>query len=864
MNVLPPALAPMAAYRQFILWTTATRDGKLVKLPVDYRTASVGDSQDPGAWMDAPTAIATAAAFGEGYGVGFVFTTGDPFFFVDLDKCDIPGGWSPVAMDILNRLPGAAVEVSQSGRGLHIFGVGACPEHACKNTVLGLELYTEGRFVALTGDRALGSADVDCSTALPTLVTAYFPPKVTTKSAEWTEGPQNGWNGYTDDDELIAHALASKSAAATFGNRSSFEALWTGDDAVLAEAYHDENRAYDASSADAAIAQHLAFWTGNDCERISRLMWKSGLVRGKWEREDYIIRTIMRAVQLQEVIYTGGARETVDNTLAETYRAPSLKGTAKQQEWATNIRAQKLLDCQGDEEQIRKICNSAGPMATASFWIDNQASTPEQVLASVATVEQAAAPLGVLTGPEVLAGYQFLGVTQQLEHFKGCIYVQELHKVFTPSGALLKSEQFNATYGGYVFQLESNASGKTTRKAWEAFTESQAIRYPKAEATCFRPLLEPGQLITHDGRVLVNSYIPIPTPRTKGDATPFLVHLAKVLPNEQDRAILLAYMAACIQHKGIKFQWAPLIQGTPGNGKSLFTWCVAAAIGEKYTHLPPANEIAEKYNDWLFGRLFIGVEDIYVPEHKKEVIQVLLPMITNKRLAMRAMQQGQVMGDVYANFILNANLKDAVRKSRNDRRFAVFYTAQQTAEDIVRDGMGGKYFPNLYKWLDGDGYAIVADYLESYAIPDELNPAGECHRAPQTSSTEEAISASMGGVEQEILEAIEEGRPGFAGGWISSMALERMLQASRMARAVPHNKRRDVLQALGYDWHPALNQGRVNNVVAADGGKPRLFIKEGHISRNIESVAEVVRAYEAAQKVLSAGIAEAVFGGKGR
>ena len=58
---------------------------------------------------------------------------------------------------------GAAVEVSQSGRGLHIFGTGTIPPHACKNIEQGMELYHEGRFVLLSGNQASGNAASDHS-----------------------------------------------------------------------------------------------------------------------------------------------------------------------------------------------------------------------------------------------------------------------------------------------------------------------------------------------------------------------------------------------------------------------------------------------------------------------------------------------------------------------------------------------------------------------------------------------------------------------------------------------------------------------------------------------------------------------------
>jgi len=799
-------------------------------------------------------AIQTAEAFGDDYGVGVVFTKDDPFFFVDLDKCLTPENtWSSVANDIMGRLSGAAVEVSQSGKGLHIFGMGEVPEHGCKNVPLGLELYTESRFVALTGTNMVGSADRDCSEALPGLVASYFAPKVggSGESLGWTTEPVPEWNGPEDDSELILKAMSSKSINAIFSGKSSFAALWEGDPDALGASYpslDDPTRPYDGSSADAALAQHLAFWTGKNCDRMLRLMQQSGLVREKWEREDYLTRTILNAVAFQKDVYSVAG--TADTTVADSYGAVGLKGSEKQKPYAENIRAVKMAECVGDEATLQVLAK----IPAAKTWIEAADKTPQEIATMVTPVESALDPLVAASGtPVVVNGYQYLGATEQIEFFKKCVYIQDIHRIFTPNGSLLKADQFNATYGGYVFQLDESGD-KTTRKAWEAFTESQIVRFPKAESQCFRPTLESGALIRTEGRVLVNTYVPIDTERRKGDVAPFTTHLEKLLPNERDRKIILSYMAACVQYKGVKFQWTPLIQGAEGNGKSLLTWCVAFAIGEKYTHLPPANEIAEKFNDWLFNRLFIGVEDVYVPDHKKEVIEVIKPYITNRRLAKRAMQQGQEMHDVCANFILNSNHKDAIRKTRTDRRFAVFYTAQQTAEDIMRDGMGGSYFPMLYHWLQNGGYAIVNDFLHTFPIPDEFNPATNCHRAPITSSTNEAITASLGGVEQEILEAIDEGRPGFAGGWISSVAIEKLLSNLRPARSIAHNKRRDLLVALGYDWHPALLNGRVNNPIAIDEGKkPRLFIRAGHPHLAITSPGEVAKAYQAAQVMAASG-----------
>lgn len=728
--------------------------------------------------MSHAQAVAAASALGESYRPA-VILTGDGRFCVDIDGAlQADNTWSPLALELCTTFAGCYVEVSNSGKGLHIFGYSpSIPEHACKNIPLHIELYTSDRFICL-GSGAQGDMMFNASAPLNTVVARYFPQTEQVAAVEWSTTHAEGSCPIEDDAKLIEKACSSKGGvAAVFGGKATFKDLWTRNVEVLSEAYPDEDREYDGSSADAALAQHLSFWCGGNCERIERLMRMSALARPKWDsHKSYMRRTILGACARQTTYYSVGA-----------------------------------------------------PIELV---------TPAQVIETGA--------------PVIRSGYQFIGGSQLLDHFKGCVYVADSHRVLTPNGQMLKSEQFNAMYGGYVFALD-DGNEKTTKKAFEAFTENQCIMFPKVDRSTFRPDLPQGAIIEEDGLRHVNAYVPVTVASARGDVTPFLTHLAKLLPVERDREILLSYMAACVQYKGTKFKWAPLLQGVEGNGKTLFTLCVMEAVGSRYSHMPPAQEIGEKFNAWLFDKIFIGVEDIYVPEQKLELIEILKPMITGEYLAKRAMQQDQVMHRLCANFMFNSNHKNAVRKTANDRRFAIFYTAQQEHIDIVRDGMGGDYFPNLYDWLKrGGGFAAVTHYLENYDIPAQFNPATHCQRAPETSSTHEAVTASLGSVEQEIMEAIDEGRQGFAGGWVSSKALDNLLRQMRADRAVPVGKRRDMMRQLGYDWHPALKDGRVNNVIMIDGGKPRLYIKIGHIHANLTNAADVARHYAAAQGDTSA------------
>jgi hypothetical protein len=778
MFILPPPLGALGGYRQFVLYQlvpSVTRVGKTDKFPINPRTFKRHDAHDPSIWLDVNDAAAFAVAAGEGFGVGFVFTPADPFFFVDIDSCLEDGQWSVAANALLQRFNGAAVEISASGRGLHIIGCGdAGPPPPARKVKYGqwFDLYTENRFVALTGTGALGDASTDHTPALKALVAEFLQPEPGTTAAEWTDRPRSDWNGPVDDAELIRRAMASQSGPQAFGKRASFADLYMADGDKLRQFYPDPARTegYDASQADSALAQSLAFWTGNDCERIRRIMHTSALKRDKWEREDYLPRTILGCVARQY---------------------------------------DTIID--------KKLEIAVTPTGTATV------------------VEQ--------------RGETFLSLDMQADLFKGCVYIRPRHKILVPGGVMVKPDQFRVTFGGYCFPMDVN-NERVSRNAFEAFTESLMFRAPRADGITFRPDRPPAELIEDAGWLLANVWWPIETARMEGDAAPFLTHLAKLYPDEGDRAKLLAYLAAVVQHPGVKFQWAPLIQGVEGNGKTFIVTAIARAVGERYSHLPNAQDFTGnggKFTGWLEQKLFIGVEEIYAAD-RREIMDILKPMITNSRIEIQAKGMDQVTGDNRANFIVCSNHKDAIPKTLDDRRWGIFYCAQQKRDDLRRDGMDGDYMVQLWDWaLKRDGFAIINNFLRTYKIPDVLNPAVLAHRAPETTSSAEAIGLSLGGIEQEIVEAIEQELPGFAGGWVSSMMLDKLLQRIGAERRVPPRRRRELMEALGYFWHPIFPEGRTPTTVQPDGGRPKLFAKKGHPVNAIASVPMALRKYTEAQ-----------------
>ena len=278
----------MWSHAQFVCWRLESYPGeaKPRKVPYSPSTGQRASTTDPATWGSYEAAIAAYLAGGFS-GIGFVFTMADRFAFIDIDDClAADGQWLPHAAGIMQALPGAW-EVSQSGRGLH--GIGMVGDKAA---LIGLrnkwtlpegqkmECYLVNRFMAI-GGRGWSGTVSDWTWRLPLIVPARAAHEVTGAPVEWKDEPRADWEGPADDDELIARAIATRSPLGIAELAAPFAALWNASP-LLGEFWPDEHggRLFDHSSADLALANALAWWTGCNPVRMMRLFKRSSLWRG--------------------------------------------------------------------------------------------------------------------------------------------------------------------------------------------------------------------------------------------------------------------------------------------------------------------------------------------------------------------------------------------------------------------------------------------------------------------------------------------------------------------------------------------------------------------------------------------------------
>jgi Zn ribbon nucleic-acid-binding protein len=279
------------------------RDGKRTKIPKNPHTGGNAKTNDPATSAD----FATARAFALRHGYGLGFMLAPPFVGVDLDHCRdaATGELSTLAASVLGTALGDTyAEVSVSGTGVKAIAYGEKPGIRCRRNGLELEIYSEKRLFALTGQR-LDAAPldiIDCQDAINDIYVAAFgqpaPAPTPAAPAFITD----------DDDRTVLDWLTTY--------RPKFAALWAGD----TSAYNGDD-----SAADLSLCSMLAFRTGDEY-RVDQLFRLSGLYRPKWERGDYRRATLGKAMQQRRFyLPTGPTPSSVDTPpVAEDRTHPDL------------------------------------------------------------------------------------------------------------------------------------------------------------------------------------------------------------------------------------------------------------------------------------------------------------------------------------------------------------------------------------------------------------------------------------------------------------------------------------------------------------------------------------------------------------
>jgi putative DNA primase/helicase len=255
---------------RWVVWRWGELDPKTGKrkkppfCPADLRRHASSTKSET--WATFAQAIAIVEA-GKADGVGLALEP--PYVGIDLDDA-LPEIEQHAVMAALDSYS----ERSPSGEGHHVViraslnGHGRHPQ--------GIGVFQVDRLFYFTGAHVHGTPTTieERQAELERVLDQYLPKQPPARASRPAQPVS------LNDQELLEKAGRAD-------NGPKFERLWNGD----TSGYDN-----DESRADLALCDLLAFWTGRDPDRIDRLFRSSGLMRDKWERDDYRERTIETAI----------------------------------------------------------------------------------------------------------------------------------------------------------------------------------------------------------------------------------------------------------------------------------------------------------------------------------------------------------------------------------------------------------------------------------------------------------------------------------------------------------------------------------------------------------------------------------------
>src|SRR6266487_319918 len=271
-DLKPSALEELRMYAQWVCWRYGAIEqatGKRKKIPLNPKTGGQASVSNRDTWGTYDQAQALKARARLVDGIGFVFSSSDPFIGIDLDGCIEESGEnipivSDQAADILRNIS-SYTEVSPSGTGAHIIVKGNLASAIKTKEV---EMYSTGRYFTFTGEQLPGTPDAieARQSEIDALFSKISPPAAVKSSDIMSDvQPCASIATETDDQALLERALQDE----------FFATLMAGN----TRKHHDG----DWSRADLALVRKLDFYTGRDRDRIDRLFRQSLLMRPKWD-----------------------------------------------------------------------------------------------------------------------------------------------------------------------------------------------------------------------------------------------------------------------------------------------------------------------------------------------------------------------------------------------------------------------------------------------------------------------------------------------------------------------------------------------------------------------------------------------------
>lgn len=331
---------------------------------------------------------------------------------------------------------------------------------------------------------------------------------------------------------------------------------------------------------------------------------------------------------------------------------------------------------------------------------------------------------------------------------KPWVYVQHSNRFFNPTtGMELEPKAFDSTFSRYLGGASAVDFALNKAEIKVYYTQ---MYNPAAEETFW---FEGHERINYFSDRLMPK-LPGKLSKTENAAVNTVeAHIRHMLASKRERALFTSWLAYIVQTND-RPNWAVVLKGVEGDGKSFFAELMSSVFGSTNVRMLDATQLEDKYTGWAVGQLFCFIEELRIQGHSRyEIVNKIKPFISNTAINVHRKNIDPFTALNTTAYMAATNFPDAVPINDNDRRWFVLYSRWQTGEQIrqFRNENPG-YFDKLFAAARQHSGAL-RQWLMNYELHPEFDPKGI---APLTRARQQMIDLSKSDTQKALDDALED------------------------------------------------------------------------------------------------------------
>ncbi len=346
-----------------------------------------------------------------------------------------------------------------------------------------------------------------------------------------------------------------------------------------------------------------------------------------------------------------------------------------------------------------------------------------------------------------------------LKPFAYCTFDERFYNTATRQA--ISHKAFDSAFGRFMLTKKDVAEGRSAPEHPPSHVALHQFQIP----VVFNRMYLPGMdiLFSHANVPYVNTFSDEGYPEVPGAFSPFEkravavvdAHFEHLIRNPRDRRLFKDWLAYVVQNPGKRVNWAILIQGTEGDGKSFFSDLLKAILGWENVNAIQGDALEEKYTPWAERAMICFIEDVRLHGNNRfAAINRLKPFITNTAIPVRRMNVDlyQVVNTI--SYLMTSNMKDAIPAGDEDSRYFPMFSQFQSREAIQRfKEANPDYYTRLWGTLEYAG-ALRKHFLE-HEISADFDPA---ERAPASSARAEMVALNRSEEDEALMDSLSDSK----------------------------------------------------------------------------------------------------------